>query len=217
MKIVRSALRAVLAGLTLGIFFTAANAQNVLTGAADYWPFKEGNTWTLLTKVRDQQVDQVVTVVNIAKKDGKTEARLEYKFRQNGQTIQTEIYQSDSKSLSRIASGPNASGKISPPFPVVLYPLTDGKKWDWKGMITINGQEFKGVSKQTASGPENITSSAGTFKAMRVHVDLTVSSQGKDQKLINDYWFAPNVGLIKQKATLGGVEFDCALSSFKLK
>src|SRR5262245_9805734 len=131
MKSARSILRTGFAGLTLGLFFAVANAQNAPKGAADYWPFKEGSTWTLLTKIGEKSIPQIITVTKVTNTGGKTEAKLEYQA--NGKTVQAEIYQADAKSLVRLASGQNASDKISPPFPVILFPLTEGKKWTWKG------------------------------------------------------------------------------------
>ena len=217
----KSTLRALCVGLTLGLCFTVSGAQETAKGAADYWPFKAGNTWTLLTKIQDKNdpqtktMSQVITVSKATTKDGKTEAVLEYKA--EGKTTQTETYQADAKSLMRIASGVGGGAKISPPFPVVLFPLTDGKKWDWKGTIKINGQDIAGSSHHTIRGPETLKTDAGTFQAMHVHVDLTVTAQGQSQKLVNDYWFAPKVGLVKQKVTLGNQDVEGLVTSYKLK
>jgi len=211
--------------LTLGLLFVTANAQEEPTGASDYWPFKEGNTWTLPTKITraeqsltetpEKHVELVITVTKVTKIGDKTEAQLEYKA--DGKTFQTEIYQADAKAIVRIASGKNAAGKITPPIPVVLFPLTNGKKWDWKGTDSTKGKAPTILSKQTVSGPETLKTDAGVFKAMHVHMDQTVTVGEKQQQLINDYWFAPHVGLVQQKANVNGQDIEGTLSSYQLK
>ena len=52
---------------------------------------------------------------------------------------------------------------------------------------------------------------------MKVHLVVTLSAQGQQFKLPNDYWFAPNVGLVKQTANLNGIVVDGELKSYKLK
>ena len=183
--------------------------------AADYWPFREGNTWTIDTTIGEKKMTQVITVTKVTTKDGKTRAELEYKT--EGRAIQLETYEVDANSIQRVSSGPNGANKLTPPLPVVQFPLTAGKKWDWKGeVVTSGGAPIKATAQLTVSGPEVIKTDAGTFSSMRVHLDLELVAEGETIKAPNDYWFASNIGMVKQKASIGGQEIEGLLTSYKL-
>jgi hypothetical protein len=191
-----------------------ARAQQPPLAAADYWPFREGSTWTFVATVGEKNLTQVITVTKVTKAEGKTRAELEYKT--DGRTAQREIYEVDASSIQRVAAGPDGSNKLTPPLPVVQLPMTAGKKWDWKGDVSFGGSTFKGTAQLTVSGPETVKTDAGSFPAMRVHVDLDVVSGEQTIKVLNDYWFAPKVGLVRQKATIGSQVIEGVLTSHKL-
>lgn len=199
--------------LAAGVF-VCARAQQPPTTAADYWPFHEGSTWTFVATVGDKKMTQVVTVTKVTKADGKTRAELEYKT--EGRQAQREIYEVDATTIQRVASGPNGGNKLTPPLPVVRLPMTAGKKWSWKGELSFAGTTLKGSAQLSVNGPETIKTEAGSFSALRVHVDLDVASGEQTIKVLNDYWFAPRVGLVQQKATVGSQHIEGVLTSYKL-
>ena len=192
----------------------SALAQQAPKSAADYWPFREGNTWTMAVTVGEKKMTQVITVTKVTTKDGKTRAELDYKT--DGRLAQREIYEVDASSLSRVAAGPNGANQLTPPVPVVQVPMTAGKKWNWKGEVAFGGQTFQASAQLSVSGPETVKTDAGSFPAMRVRMDLDVASGEQHIKVLNDYWFAPKVGLIQQKATVGGQVIEGVMSSYKL-
>lgn len=213
----RTVRSAMVCGLLAASLHAAAFAQKSSAPAkiaADYWPFKEGSTWTIDTTVGEKKMTQVITVRKATTKEGKTRAELEYVT--DKKIVQVEIYEVNDKSLVRLASGKDGANKLTPPFPVIQFPLTDGKKWQWKGEIATENGTFKGSSEQTVSGPETVKTDAGTFSATRVHVDLEIMAGEQTLKVVNDYWFAPNVGLVKQKATIGPQVIEGILTSYKL-
>jgi hypothetical protein len=192
----------------------SASAQKDAKSAAEYWPFHEGNTWTIAATLGEKKMTQVITVTKVVTKDGKTRAELEYKT--DGRSTQIETYEADANSIARVSSGPNGGNKLTPPLPVVQFPLTAGKTWNWKGEIALNGSTIKGSAVLTVSGPETVKTDTASFRAMRVHMDLEVRSGEQTLKVPNDYWFAPNVGLVKQKATLGSQTIEGTITSYKL-
>ena len=195
-------------------------AASVCTGAkqakpVSYWPFKVGSTWTLTTHIKqgakEQTADQVITVTSVS---GGV-ATLDYKV--NGNAVQGEKYRFDANQVMRIASGPNAGNPISPGLPVIKYPMKAGDHWKWNGTIALMGQTIPGSGELSVSGPEQVKTPGGAFQAMKVHLVVTISAQGQKIVLPNDYWFAPNVGLIKQVANVNGMQVDGELKSYKLK
>jgi hypothetical protein len=209
-SLVRFGLAAAALFVTQGLPVNAQQGKNV-----SYWPFKKGSTWTLTTHVAERTIDQVVTVTDVTAGNGYTTATLDYKV--NGQSVQGEKYQVSAAGIARAASGAGAASPLSPPMPVVKYPMKAGNAWKWKGTLTQEGNVFTCNGDLSVSGPETIKTPGGTFQAMKVHLVLTMSAQGKQFTIPNDYWFAPNVGLIKQSANLNGVIIEGELKSYKLK
>ncbi len=200
--------------LTMVCGALSASAQKDTKSAADFWPFHKGNTWTIAATLGEKKMTQVITVTKVVTKDGKTRAELEYKT--DGRSTQLETYEADTHSIARVSSGPNGGNKLTPPLPVVQFPLTAGKKWNWKGKVALNGSSFNGSAVLAVSGPETIKTDAASFRTMRVHVDLEVMSGEQTLKVQNDYWFAANVGLVKQKATIGAQIIEGTITSYKL-
>ena len=195
-----------------GFVVSTVNAQDVAT---NYWPFKVGNTWTLETKVGGQTTTQVITVTKITQNGNNSDATLDYKV--DDQVVQTEVYRFDSKGISRVSSGPNGMNKLTPPYQIVKYPMEADKKWAWKGKIAVKAEEYQATSEVSTSGPETLKLPSGVFKAIRVHAELTIMSSDGGKTLIpNDYWFAPGVGLVQQKAKIGASEITGVLTSYKL-
>ena len=200
------------AGLSFLLCISAITAR-AQDAAASYWPFKEGNTWTINTKIEDKTLIEILTVTKVTQQGTSSDATVEYKI--DDKVIQTEVYRSDDKGISRVSSG---AGILNPPFPVVQYPMAADKKWKWTGTVNAGGKEFHGDSEISTSGPETLKLPAGEFKAIRVHSELTLTLEdGKKVAFPNDYWFAPGVGLVQQKAKLGNLDIFGELTSYKLK
>lgn len=183
--------------------------------SVSYWPLKQGSTWTLTTTVQNKTFDQVITVTDVKADKGGSVATLGYTMA--GNNIQVETYRTTPTEVTRLSSGQGGSGTIAPGLPIIKYPMKAGTTWTWKGNITANGMLSKGTSTLTVSGPTSIKTPAGTFSAMRVHSALVIMAQGQTLNAPNDYWFAPNVGLVKQYAKIGTFEVTGILKSYKLK
>ncbi len=180
-----------------------------------YWPFKVGNTWTLDTKVGSKDIVQVVTVTKSSTTGSRTTARLTY--RSQGKLLQTEIYNQNAAGLWRVAAGVDGSGKLTPPIRILQLPRSKGQSWNWKGTVNFNGTDVNGEATISDEGVETVTTPAGTFKGVKIHMDLTVMGGGQTLRLLNDYWFAKGVGLVKQVADFGQVQIVGTLQSYKLK
>lgn len=181
----------------------------------DYWPLKQGNSWTLETKAGDVTIVMTATVTKVVKEPQGTRITVDYIS--NGQSIQVETYRLTKNALLRMQSGTAGSGTISPPMPLIRYPLKAGASWTWKGTLVMPGQSGAGVAKLTVSGPETIKTPAGKFQAMRVHSNLTIEMQGQKLNIPNDYWFAPGIGIVQQKIQIGPQTVNSKLLKYKVK
>jgi hypothetical protein len=196
----------------LGSFGRAGFAES----AIDYWPMKPGNTWQLVISVGEKRVSQNVIVTKVTTIARGNEATLEYSI--DGKVNQTEVYRRTAAGLYRVKAGPGSGGTISPPFPQLIYPIAAGKKWKWKGFINTQGTSIPAESELTVSGPTTVKTPAGTFRAIKIHSELVVGAKGQMQaNLPNDYWFAPNVGLVQQRLPAGAQTIEGTLQSYKLK
>ncbi len=181
------------------------------------WPFTVGNTWTVETKVNDKSITQVLTVTKVTPGEaGASDATIEYKVGDN--VVQTEIYRFDAKGITRVSSGASGGNTITPPIPVVQYPMVAGKKWSWKGTVKSGDQEMQATADFSTSGPELLKLASGEFQAMRVHSNLVVTQPGGEKaEFPNDYWFAPGVGMVQQSAKFGDIFVKGELTSYKVK
>jgi hypothetical protein len=89
--------------------------------------------------------------------------------------------------LFRLTGGP---GVKHPPMHLLKLPYKRGEKWE-----TYMGAWIISDNTLTAYGPEEVKVPAGTFKAIRVETEFP--QRGK-KGLLAKYWYAPNVGLVKQ-------------------
>ena len=199
--------------LTVALIFGALtpSVSQAQSSALDYWPMKVGSTWKISMKAGGQTLVQDITVTD--NKNGV--ASLDYQM--NGRTVQTEKYKISSKSISRLAAGAGGTSTLSPPVPIIQFPMKPGMRWKWKGTINVNGEISQASAVLSASKPVSLKTAAGTFNATKVHMTLTVAQKGSTMTIPNDYWFAPKVGLVKQEMTIMGNKVGGELVSYKMK
>ena len=79
-----------------------------------------------------------------------------------------------------------------------------------------------GHGKLKVAKLEDVVTDAGKYKAYRVDLDLTVQSGGTSIAIENSYWFAPNIGMVKQSVLMpdgkgGKVEIKAQVTDVKVK
>lgn len=200
--------------ITAAVFITAISPTRA-DSTDDLWPLQLGNTWTTQMSINNSIVTQVVTVTRVTPGKDSSIASLEY--RSGGTSVLKETYRSNAQGLFRLAGGADGSSKITPGLPILQYPMAAGGKWSWNGSITAKGKATSATAVMTSSGPETLKLPAGTFQAFKVHVDLTVLVGKRQVTYPNDYWFARGVGLVRQKATIGGTEIESSIIHYEIK
>jgi hypothetical protein len=98
--------------------------------------------------------------------------------------------------------------KAEPPIPFLELPIKDGKTW--KVESKVDGQPLKGSFK---SGVEdNVKVPAGTYKTVTVTgTDL----EANGVKLGLKYYFAENVGMVKQVIDIAGQKIVIELEKYE--
>jgi hypothetical protein len=182
------------------------------SGASDYWPLKAGNSWTLETAVMGQKNEQILAVKSVTPEKNGSLVELTYTNPRFKREIQKEIYRVDKTGVYRVAYGPNAMHKVTPPAPVLLYPLSAGKKWKWEGMVHTSPM----IMTCAVSGPETIETPAGKFKALKIHTVLRLKSGAEPDKEA-DMWVAPGVGMVQRRSGGRGMVADQQLTRYTVQ
>jgi hypothetical protein len=194
---------ALLLSATLAMTAYAFVADNV-------FPIKNGATWQFTGKAGPSEFSPTCKVVSVKKAGAKTVVMM--KWTASGTAIQDETYHVTANSVERVSSGAGGSNKISPPIPVIRYPLTVGKSWTWKGTVTTQGRPIPGNATIKVAALEKLSTKAGTFNAYRIDMNLVMSAGGQTVRLPNSYWFAPGKGLVKQSANVMGTVVEATVS-----
>ena len=97
--------------------------------------------------------------------------------------------------------------EVSPPVCLLKYPVKEGSSWETE--TTIGNQQYT-VSARTRSA-EEVQVPAGKYQAIPVKIETTV----KGDKVSNTYWFAPDVGIVKQLVDVRGRSYSMELLKFE--
>jgi hypothetical protein len=189
--------------LTGLIVCTKSAYTQTATSAADYWPMKKGNTWSMLVKIGTDIIKkQVWKITNVEKTNDATIATLEIS---SATILQTEHFKVTSTQIESLELG-GGLYKLDTPLPIVKFPLTAGKTWSYKGTFTsLEEKPVKATATFTVSGPFQIKSPAGSFQAMCVHRELVFTGDKGSTHLPNDCWYAPGVGMVQQRYAASGI------------
>lgn len=156
--------------------------------AADLFPLQMGSKWEYVDAAgKPSHVEEVTA---IEERDG---AKVVTVTRtREGKEATKSIFRVDKEGVSRVSLGPL---EYSPPLLFVKPAVKENEKWT--SQLTVGSSEVE--YEVTVGKAEEVTVPAGKFTAIPV----------RQQNLRNksaaqlEYWFAPNVGLVKSGTTRG--------------
>jgi hypothetical protein len=161
-----------------------------------YYPLKAGNTWDYRLGQR-----QLTTRVTGAEPIGKdTYAVLETSG--EGKAVVEKITVLADGVYRAFADGMT----ITPPLCVLKLPVKAGETWSVKA--TAGGLDVTGTF---TAREEEVKVPAGTYKAI---VSSCPEFRIGGRKMALTYWFAPGVGLVKQRLQLGDRDVLIELEKF---
>jgi hypothetical protein len=169
----------------------------------NFYPLKPGTKWHYQVEMGGGQkitmVNQIAKIENI---DGKDMARLDSVV--NGNVVATEHLSATPEGVFRNRFN---GVEVSPPVCLLKYPVKEGTIWETQTKLgdqqmTVTGREGKS---------EDVQVPGGKFHSMTVVVEATVSGM----KVSTSYWFAENVGIVKQTLDLGGRTINMELVKFE--
>lgn len=199
-------MRRFIATIAVGLLIVAsgatARADDAKPAHVDYWPIKQGNKWTYRMEVAGQTLEMVQTISKIEKRGEDDVAEFEASV--NGEVLAREEISSTLKGLFRHSYNGMA---ITPAVNILRLPIAKGDKWEAE--ITIDSEKAKITFE---AGEEDVTVPAGSFHAITVLVDTEIAGQ----KVSGKFWFAANVGMVKQEFDLAGVAGVAELEQFEI-
>jgi hypothetical protein len=172
--------------------------------APDYYPMKVGTKWHYqLDAGNGQKVQLVSEISGVDTFDGKSLARLEVAA--NGKKLPTtEHLRSDDNGVYRVRMN---KMEVTPPICLIKYPLKEGQSWG--GEASAAGQKMKLDCSE--GKPEDVQVPAGKYRAIPCTITVT---QGP-VKLKNVFWFAEDVGIVKQRSEVGPQTITLELTKYE--
>jgi len=181
-----------------------ADAQEVkVANTPEYYPLQVGNTWEYNLTANGNVAKMTSKIAKIETIDGQALSLLEAAV--NGNTVATEHLRRTDKGIERYRTNGIAS---TPPFLLLKYPAKPGETWG--GEFTAAADKGK-YSSQSAEDMVEVP--AGKFKTIRVAVKLEV----KNQIINTTYWFAPDIGFVKQTVDAPNLNIVIELQKFEPK
>jgi hypothetical protein len=191
--------------LVVGVtFFLAANvSQAGDKKTPNYYPMEVGNQWNYKLDVNGKDVTMITRIAKIETINEKAYARLEAEV--GGKVTATEHLRMTDKGLIRLKTN---EFEANPPLLLIKAGAKSGDKWG--GKFTVMGKEAK---YDAVAEEEMVKVPAGRFKTLRVAIRLEEGAM-----VVNTtYWFAPNVGFVKQTVEAQGLNITIELEKYKLK
>jgi hypothetical protein len=171
--------------------------------APNYYPLEAGNEWQYRLTANQKTISTTARIAKVETIDGVALARLETNV--GGKTAASEHLQQTDKGVFRHRF--NGVQSI-PPFLLLKYPAKSGIRWSGEFK---NGVE---MAKYTCHmDEETVEVPAGEFKAIKVVADVDTGQL----QLRTTYWFAQDVGIVKQTADAGNLEILMELEKYDVK
>ena len=202
----------------------AASMTGTTAGPAsdNLFPAAKDTVWTYAGTAGSTPLNLTAKVTSSTTSAGKTTVVVQWLS--NNQPMQDETYIVSATEVSRAKSGAYGNNVLTPPIPVIKYPMSVGKSWEWSGMMAMNGGQLKvpASAKLKVAAQEKVKVGSESLNCYKVDMSVTVTAQGQATTIPASYWFAPGVGLVKQSSTLPtpdgkGVVIEATATKYTIK
>jgi hypothetical protein len=167
----------------------------------NYYPLQVDNVWHYKHSVDDSKAEVVWRVVKIDDFNAEKLPRLE--MTHNGNVIAVEHWRQTAEGIFRHRFN---GVELTPPICFLKYPIQPDAKWD--GEVTVGTKKGKYAIE---TKEEAVDVAAGKFKTIRVKV--RIEENGKVAH--TTYWFAPDVGMVKQSIEASDTNIVMELGKFE--
>ncbi len=181
-----------------GASLTAANDE----AKPDYYPLKVGTKWHYEVTANGEKKNVTNAIAKIETIDGKSLSRLET-------TIMDQVKATEHLTVTDKGVFRNRINEteISPPVCLLKFPVKDGESWESEVKIGTEKVTFKAK----AGKEEDVTVPAGKYKAVTSELEVMAGNVNVKTR----YWFAKDVGVVKQTMEINGMNVDMELAKFE--
>ncbi len=183
-----------------------ASAENDAT--PDYFPLHEGDTWRYRSTMPDGQTSEfTLTVVSAESTVDGVRGCIE--FANPKPAVRNCYRKTPSAVLLFDEEKLGGAGKAAahPPRPLLKLPLRPETRWGWRGVFSSPGPI---IESNEVFPSESVETPAGRFDAVKV--ETRIGSQG--ETAVRTSWFAPDVGLVKQRTERAGFSANIELLEY---
>ena len=173
-------------------------------------PLTTGTTWNMALGVKGA----IKIEGRVAGQDAAGNARVE--FRKNGSLWRREVYRNTPTGLFLTGMGEDEKPmmQLSPPVPVLRYPLHEGDGQSWSGTFRYGTITYPAVSFSRLSAIEDIKTPVGKNRTYRVDTLITINQDGRLIKFPTLRWMAPGIGFIRHNFVDEGRNYVADLQKF---
>lgn len=147
-----------------------------------YFPTKIGAKWVYEYDGKEETEE----ITHVEKKDSSFIVTV-HRVNRFGKSSDSKLNVS-TEGLVRLTGGPAV---VHPPMQLLKLPHKAGQDWE-----THTGAWLGPKGTLTAFGPEKVRVPAGKYEAIRVETRFL---QTHAESVLAKYWYAPNVGLVKEQ------------------
>lgn len=197
---------------------------------ASLFPLTVGNRWTFEQTVVAQRSDgqsaneeREVTfqVKSVNPIEGGVAAEIEI-VDKDGNVVDITNWRVTSAGIYQSAAGIGAQrGTFEPPQPIIMFPLEQGKKFEYSGRGPRPIADIGNFSTVgTILGQQPVDTAMGPISAYAVEIrstfNVTADGQSVEVRSESTTWWAPDIGLVRITQVVGGPGGQ-SLSLFRLK
>lgn len=166
-------------------------AQDQTVKEDKYYPLKKGSTWEYVTAGKSFRIELVEFEMVGDTLCAKLESML------NGNTVASEHVAVKDDGVYRYKYN---NIEISPPLKFLALPVGPDKTWQVDSSATTPNGETLNLKGQFTTKAETVKVPAGDYEAIS---STSSSFEVMGQKLEMSYFFAPDVGMVKQVVKVG--------------
>jgi phage FluMu protein Com len=169
----------------------------------NYYPVEVGNTWHYRVNANGKITNSSVRISKHETINGEALARLDAL----NVPVTEHLAQTEKGVFRHRLNG----SQVSPPFPLLPYPPKIGAKW--QGEFTTEMEKGKNRYFGEIQNEEIVEVPAGKFKTLRVFIKV----EQNGPMVQTTYWFAKDVGFVKQSLNILGTTIVMELEKFEGK
>jgi hypothetical protein len=169
----------------------------------NYYPVEVGNTWHYRVNANGKITNFSARISKHENINGEALARLD--------TLNVPVTEHLAQTEKGVFRHRFNGSQVSPPLPLLPYPPNVGAKW--QGEFTTEMEKGKNRYFGEIQKEETVEVPAGKFKTLRVSIKV----EQNGPMVQTTYWFAKDVGFVKQSANILGATILMELERFEGK